>query len=83
MRLNVRLFFSILLVAIYCSASAQDEACAAWVESLASDVKNASADESKWIKKTFGPHLCSGSVTAGHRADIEATAALLLSLIHI
>ncbi|MEC8634863.1 MAG: hypothetical protein VXY58_03550, partial [Bacteroidota bacterium] len=77
MRLNVRLFFSILLVAIYCSASAQDEACAAWVESLASDVKNASADESKWIKKIFGPHVCSGGVTAGHRADIETTAALL------
>ena len=77
MRLNLRIIFSILLVAIYSGASAQDEACAAWVESLAGDVKNASADESKWIKKTFGPHVCSGSVTAGHRADIETTVALL------
>ena len=77
MRLNLRIIFSILLVAIYSGASAQDETCAAWVESLAGDVKNASADESKWIKKTFGPHVCSGSVTAGHRADIETTVALL------
>ena len=61
------------------SASAQDDACAAWVESLASDVKNSSADESKWVKKTFGPHVCSGNVTSGHRADIEITVALLKS----
>ena len=56
---------------------AQDDACTAWVESLASEVKNTSVEESKWVKKVFGTHVCSGSVTAKHLADIQATVDLL------
>ena len=57
--------------------TAQNEACESWVESLANEVKNISVDESKWIKKTFGPNVCTGSVTTGHLADIQSTVDLL------
>ena len=59
------------------SASAQEEACSAWAEALASEVKNASVEESKWIKKTFGPFVCSGNVLEQHVLDIQTTVELL------
>ncbi|MGB1122996.1 MAG: hypothetical protein ACPG08_05680, partial [Flavobacteriales bacterium] len=52
---------------------AQNEACTAWVESLADEVKNTSVEESKWIKKTFGPLVCSGRVTEEHLVDMQTT----------
>ena len=60
-------------MALNLQAVAQNEACTAWVESLANEVKNTSVEESKWIKKTFGPLVCSGRVTEEHLADMQTT----------
>ena len=71
------LLFCAVFIASNQHAAAQNEACTAWVESLASEVKNASVEESKWVKKAFGSHICSGSVTAKHLEDIQSTVELL------
>ena len=71
------LFFCAVFIASNQHAVAQNEACTAWVESLASEVKNASVEESKWVKKVFGSRVCSGSVTAKHLEDIQSTVELL------
>ena len=44
-----------------------------WVEVLASEVKNFSLDESRWIKRSFGAHLCSGHISAQQVRDIQTT----------
>ena len=69
--------FCAVFIASNLHAAAQNEACAAWIESLAGEVKNASVEESKWVKKVFGSNVCSGSVTAKHLEDIQSTVELL------
>ena len=65
------------LLAVHSNFHAQEDVCISWMESLASEVKNASVDESKWIKKSLGPYLCSGEVAAQHINDIQTTVDLL------
>ena len=62
--------FCAVFIASNLHAAAQNEACAAWIESLAGEVKNASVEESKWseegiwIKCLFWE--CDGKAPGGH-----------------
>lgn len=55
----------------------QDERCLSWAETVAGQVKNASVDEAKWVKKTLAPVICNELLSPKQRVDIEETTALL------
>lgn len=61
------------------SSYGQDEACLTWSETLSSQIKNASADEAKWVKKSFAPLVCGVSLSPSQREDVKEIAALLTS----
>ena len=79
--IRIRFFYwlciCLVVAASSLNASAQETSCLSWTDALGNEVKSASVDESKWIKKSFGPYLCSGGVDTKHALDIQSTVDLL------